>query len=178
MTVRRAGEQLDIQDGQRGIGDGFAEYSLGVRPERGVQLFRSAVRGNEGEIHAHFLHGDGKQVIGAAVNRRGGDHMIPGGGDIEHGEEVRGLAGGGQHRGTAAFQGADLRGDHIVGRILETGVEIPGGFQVEKLAHILAGIVLESGGLDDRNLAGFSVPGRVPGLDAKRFNVRHGIVLL
>ena len=178
VAMRGIREQLNIQDGQRGVGDGFAENGLGVRPERRVQLFRRAVGGDEGEIHAHFLHGDGEEVVGAAVDGGGGDHMIAGSGDIENGEEVCGLAGGGQHRGGTALESADLRGDIIVGRILETGVEITGGLQVKELAHILARIVLESGGLDDRDLAGFSVPRGVPGLNAKRFNVRHGFVLL
>ena len=174
MTVRSIRELFDIENSQGGVGDGFAENRFGVGPESRIQFFRRAVRGEEGEFHTHLPHGDGKEIVGAAVNGGRSDHMVPGSGNIENSKEVRGLAGRGQHRGSTAFHGADLRGDHIVGRILKAGVEITGSLQVEEFAHILAGVVLEGGGLDDRDLAGFSVPRRIPGLDTERFNVRHG----
>ena len=96
--------------------------------------------------------------------------MVPGIGNVEHGVEIGRLAGTGQHGGGAALQGADLRGDGIAGRVLQAGIEIAGGFQVKEFAHILAGIVLEGGGLDDRDLAGFSVLRRVAALDTDGFD--------
>ena len=46
--------------------------------------------------------------------------------DVEQGEEVRRLAGAGEHRGRAAFELADLGCDRVVGRVLQTGVEVAG----------------------------------------------------
>ena len=93
VTVRSIRELFDVEDGQGGVGDGFAENRPGVGAESRVELFHGAVRGKEGEIHSHFPHGDGKEIVGAAVNRGRGDHMVPGSGNIENGKEVRSLAG-------------------------------------------------------------------------------------
>ena len=173
MGVGGFGKLLNIQHAQRRVGDGFTEEGLGVRAEGGVQLFVCAVRADEGEVYAHLLHGDGKQVIGAAVDRGAGDHMVSGIGDIENGIEVGSLAGRGQHRGSAALQGADPRRHRVIGGVLQPGIEITGGFQVKELAHVLAGIILEGGGLDDRDLAGFTVFRRIAALYAKCFNSGH-----
>ena len=56
--------------------------------------------------------------------------MVPGTGDVEDGVEVGRLAGGGEHRGGAALQGADPGGDGVAGRVLQAGVEIAFGLQV------------------------------------------------
>ena len=41
------GKFLDIQHGQRGVGDGLAENGLCVGPEGGVQLLRRCSRGQQ-----------------------------------------------------------------------------------------------------------------------------------
>ncbi len=98
--------------------------------------------------------------------------MITAGGDVEHGVEVGCLAGTGQHSGAAAFHGCDLGGYHVAGGILQARVEIAGGFQVKKLAHILAGCVLKSSALDDGHLPGLAVAGGVACLDGQGFHVK------
>ena len=52
---------------------------------------------------------------GAAVNGGGGDDVIPAGGNIEQGEEVSRLPGGGQHSADAAFQRGDFRRHMVTG---------------------------------------------------------------
>ena len=47
------------------------------------------------------------------------------------------------------LQLADLLGHKVTGGVLQAGVEVAVGFQVEQLAHILAGGIFEGGGLDD-----------------------------
>ena len=71
-----------------------------------------------------------------------------------------------QHRGHAAFEGGDPRGDAVVGRVLEPRVEVAGLFEVEETAHLVAGRILEGRALDDGHLAGFAVGRVVAGLDA------------
>ena len=176
VSVRCGGKHFDIQDAEGGIGDGFAENSFRVGTESGVQFLRRAVRGHEGEINAHLFHGDGKEIVGAAIDRGAGNHMIPAIGNIEHRVEIRRLAGGSQHGGGAAFQRADLRGDRVACRVLKAGIEIARGLQVKELSHILAGVVFESGGLDDRDLAGFAVPGSITSLDAEGLDGCHRCV--
>ena len=83
--------------------------------------------------------------------------MIAAGADVEDGVEGSRLTGGGQHGGSTAFQSGDAGGDGIVCGVLEPGVEIAGGFQIEELAHVFAGVIFEGGALNNRDLAGFAV---------------------
>ena len=165
--MRGGGEALDIEDGERGVGDGLAENGLGVGPERGLQLLVRAIRGDEGALKAHAAHGMGEQVIGAAVDGGARHHMVAAAGDIEDGEEVRGLAGAGQHGGRTALEFADLRGDGVVGGVLQAGIEVTGLLKVEELSHVLGRVVLPRGGLVDGHLAGLRVAGTVSTLDAR-----------
>ena len=96
--------------------------------------------------------------------------MIPAGGQVEHSEKVRRLAGGGEHRRRAALQFGDLRGYIIIGGVLQAGVKISAGFQVKQLPHVLPRRVFERGRLHDGNLPRLAVPRRVPALDALCFN--------
>ena len=43
---------------------------------------------HEGELDAHPLHGHGEEVEGPPVDGGGGHHMVPGGAEVEDGEEV------------------------------------------------------------------------------------------
>ena len=86
------GKLFNVQHRQGGVGDGLPEYRLGVGPEGRLQLRLGAVRGDEGEVDAHALHGDGKEVEGAAVDAGRGHHMIPAAGDVEHRVKVGRLA--------------------------------------------------------------------------------------
>ena len=87
-----------------------------------------------------IAHGDGDQVERAAVDAGGGHDVVAAGADVEQGEKVGRLTGGGQHRRRAAFQFADFVGHIVVGGILETGVEITAGLQIEQLAHALVNL--------------------------------------
>ena len=61
----------------------------------------------------------------------------------------------------------DARRDGVVRRVLQAGIEVAVGLQVKQLAHVLAGGVLEGGGLDDGDLAGFAVAGGIAALYAQ-----------
>ena len=157
---------FNVQHGQGGVGDGLAEYDLGVGAERGVQLFLGAQRVHKGGLDAHLFHGDRDEVEGAAVDGAGCHDVVTGLAKVEQGEEVGSLPAGSQHGSGAALQLADLFGHQVTGGVLQTRVEIAVGLQVKELAHVLAGGVLEGGGLDDGDLAGFAVSGRIAALHA------------
>ena len=76
--------------------------------------------------------------------------------DIHAGEKVGGLSGGGQHGCDSAFEGCNAGGYVVVGGVLEAGVEVAAVFEVEEASHLVAGLVLESGALDDWDLARFA----------------------
>ena len=83
--------------------------------------------------------------------------MVAALGDVEHGVEGSSLTAGGEHSGTAALKGADAGGHHVVSGVLQAGIEVAAGLQVEELAHVLAGVVFESGALYDRNLTRLAI---------------------
>ena len=97
--------------------------------------------------------------------------------DVEQGEEVGRLAAGRQHGGSAALQLADLLCDDIAGGVLQAGVEIAVGLQVKQLPHILAGGIFKGSGLDNGDLAGLAVAGRIAALHADGITIHCNILL-
>ena len=77
--------------------------------------------------------------------------------DVEQGKEVCCLTGGSEHCCSAALQLRNFCRYVVAGRVLQTGVKIACSLQVEKLAHRLARVVLKGCGLDNRNLARFTI---------------------
>ena len=171
MGVGGRGKLFDVQHGEGRVCDGLAEHDLGVGPEGGVQFFLGAQGVYKGGGDAHLFHGDRDEVEGTAVDGAGGHDVVACFAQVEQGEEVGGLTAAGEHGSRAALQLADLLGDKVAGGVLEPRVEVALGFQVEQLAHILAGGVLEGGGLDDGDLAGFAVAGGVTALHADGITV-------
>ena len=92
--------------------------------------------------------------------------MVPGGAEVKDGEEVGRLAGRGEHGRRSPFQGADLGGHPGPGWVLQTGVEVALGLQVEQGPHGLAALVAEGGALDDGDVPGLPVAGGVASVDA------------
>ena len=166
VRMSRGGEALDVEYRERRVGDGLAEHALGVGAKCRLELFAARIGRDERALQAHAAHGVGEQVVGAAVDGGACHHVVTGAGDVEDGEEVRGLAGARQHGGGAAFELGDFCGHGIVGGVLQAGVEVAGLFQVEELAHVLGSVVLPGGGLVDRNLARLCVAGAVAALYA------------
>ena len=179
MGVGRLGKLLDIQHGEGGIGDGLSEDGPGLRPEGGIQLLLGAVGVHEGEVDAHALHGDGKQIVGAAVDGGGAHHMLPTGDNIENGIEGSRLTGGGEHSRSAPLQGADLGGYIVVGGILQAGIEVAAGLQIKEGPHLLAGGIPEGGGLNDGDVPGLPVAGSITGVDTLGTDavLAHGVIL-
>ena len=98
---------------------------------------------------------------------------------LNRAKNVGGLAGGGQHGRCAALQRGDLGGHIVIGGGSGDGCRNSRWPPGQKLAHVLAGRVLEGGGLDNRDLPGLAVAGGVASLDTGGFDaIAHGCVLL
>ena len=166
VSVRGGGKFFDVEHGQRRVCDRLAEDELRIRAEGRVQLLRRAVRVDKRDIHAHALHRHGEEVVAPAVDARRGDDMVAARGDIEHGKERRRRAGGRQHGRRAALERSDARGNMVVRRVLQAGVEIAVGLEVEELSHRAAGIIFECGALNDGDLPRLAVPRRIARLYA------------
>ena len=65
MAVGRIGKLFDVQHSQGRVGNGLPKNGLGIGPKGRIELLGGAVRVHEGELDAHALHGDCKQVVGA-----------------------------------------------------------------------------------------------------------------
>ena len=172
MLMGDAREALDVEHAHAGVGQRLAEEKLGIRPEGRFDLLVRGVLVDEGDLDAHLREGDAEEIVGATVDRGGGNHVVAGLADVEAGEEVGRLAGGGQHPRHAAFERSQTRRHPVVGRVLEAGVEVAGRFEVEEAAHLVGGGVFEGRTLDDRHLPGFAVGGLVAGLDAEGRGVK------
>ena len=168
VPVRRRRELVEVQHDERRVGDGFAEHGLGIRPERGVQLLGAAIRVYKRDLHAHALHGDGKQIEAAAVNAGGADQMVARAHDIEYGKEDRRLPGRGEHRRRAALQRGNARRNGVICRVLQTRVKIAARLKVKELSHLLAALIFERRALDDGDLPRLAVFGIIPRLYASR----------
>jgi hypothetical protein len=164
VGVSSLGKLLNVQHGQGRVCDGLAEHHLGVGLECGVQFFLGAQRVHKGGIDSHLLHGDGDQIEGAAVDGTGCHDVVACFAEVEQGKEVCSLTAGSEHSGSAAFQLADLLSHKVAGGVLQTGIEVAVSFQIEQLAHVFAGGILEGGGLNNGDLAGFAVAGGVTAL--------------
>ena len=104
--------------------------------------------------------------------------MIARAGNVEHGEEVRRLARGGEHGRRAPFQRSDLSGHRIIGGVGQARVEVAGLLQIEQAPHVLARIVLPRGVLVDGHLARLAIAGPPAALHADGSNALvHGGLL-
>ena len=145
VVVRGLGKALDVEHGQRGIGDSLTKDELGVGLEGSLELLVGAVGGNKRAGDTHTAHGVGEQVVGAAVDGRTRDHVIGGAGNVKDRKEVRSHARAREHRSGAALHLADLSGNQIARGVLQTAVEVARLLQVKQLAHVLGRVVLPRG---------------------------------
>ena len=166
VGVGGSGEALDIQHDQGGVGDALTEHHLGVGAEGGLQLLIGTVGIHKGALNTHALHGDGEEVERAAVDGGRGDNVVSGGAEVEGGEEVCSLTGGGQNSGGAALQRRDLGGHCVVGGVGKAGIEVAALLQIEQRTHAGGGIIFKCGALNDGDHAGLAVLGGVTGLNA------------
>ena len=161
-----SGPAGNIQHLYAGVGEGFPEDELGVGADGGLNL---AVRGiglDKANFNAEFCQCNAQQVEGAAVDIVGSDDMVSCAGDVQAGEQVGGLAGGGEDGAHAAFQSTDLCCHGVNRGVLQAGIEVPGLFQVEQAAHLVRGFIFKGSALDNGELPRLALLGAVAGMYA------------
>ena len=168
VIMRGLGKALNIEHGKGGIGNRLAKDELSIGLKGCLELLVGAVGGNERAGQAHTTHGVGEQVVGTAVDGRARDHVIAGTGNVKDREEVRSHARARKHRSGTALHLADLCGNQIARRVLQTAVEIARLLQVKQLAHVLGRVVLPRGGLVDGHLTRLCIARAIAALNTRR----------
>ena len=166
--MRGLGKALNIEHGKGRVGNRLAKDELGIGLKGCLELLVGAVGGNERAGQTHALHGMGEQVVGTAVDSRARDHVIAGTGHVKDREEIRRHARAREHRGSAALHLADLGGNQVARRILQTAIEVARLLQIKKLAHVLGRVVLPRGGLVDRHLTRLRITRAITALNTRR----------
>jgi len=75
-----------------------------------------------------------EEVVGAAVERGGGDDLVAGAGEGKDGKGLGGLARGGGQRGDSAFERGDALLKDVGGGVHQPGVDVAKLLQREEAA--------------------------------------------
>ena len=144
---------LDVEHLYAGVRDRFAEQQFRVGAESCGDLFLGSILVDKGYFDTHLGHRDGEKVERAAVHGRCADKMVSRRTEVQDGVKVRCLSRRGEHRGDTSFERGDFGRYRIVGRILQTCIEVAAFFEVEQAGHLVARFVFERGALVDRKHA-------------------------
>ena len=169
VRMGRLRELFNVQDHQRGVGDGLRKHALRILLKGRAERIIIGVRIHDAAGDSHLLHGIDDQVEGTAVNGGGKHHMVSRLTDVEHGVMVGRLSGGSEHGSHAALQLADLLRHAVVGGILQSGVEIAFLLQIEQPAHLLGGLIFKGRALINGKHARLPVLRLPAGLNAYGF---------
>ena len=154
MGVRHIGQRADVGHIAQRVADGLNKHRLGL----GInQLAKAGWVARIGKAHLNALLRErmGKQVVGAAVERAGGDDVVAG---LCNG--LDGVGGGGHarchgQRRNTAFQRCDALFQHIGRRVHDAGVDIALHFEVKQIRAVLGAVKGIGHRLVDRNDDGF-----------------------
>ena len=166
--VGHAGKLLDVQHAAAGVGNRFAEEQLGVGADGGAQFFLRGFGIDKRAGDAQLAERHAEEVVRATVDFVGSDDVVAGLADVEDGIEVGGLSRRGEHGTHTAFEGGDAACHGIVGRVLETRVEVALLLQVEEQRHLVAVLIFEGGALNNGEFDGFAVFRLIARVDAER----------
>ena len=117
-----------------------------------------------------------EQVVGAAVERGGADHVLAGLGDgLKRVGDGR-LTGGQRQRADPALECRDALLEHVGGRVHDARVDVARDLQVEEVRAVLGVVERVGGGLVDRHRhrLGGGV-GRIAGVHDEGFELHGGI---
>ena len=152
-----AGKLLDVEYGTARVADGFAKHHLGVRAESLLNLLLAGIRVYEGALDAQLLQGNAEEVEGATVNLVRGNDVVARLADVEHGVEVGSLSARSQNGAHATFELSYFLSHGIVGRVLESGIEISLLLQIEEHRHLLRVVIFKCSTLNDRHFYRLSI---------------------
>ena len=145
VLVGNLGKALNVEDGTARIRNRLAKHGLRIGTEGSLYLLVAGFLRDERAVDAQLLQRHAKEVVGATIDFVGGDEMVACLTDIEDRIEVGSLSAGGQHSPYSTLERGNLRSHSVVGRILQTGIEIALLLQVEELRHLVGVVVFEGG---------------------------------
>ena len=165
LLMGSLGKALDVQHSQGRIGDGLAEYQLGVLADGLANLTGSGIGGNPVALDAQPLQGDGQQVDDTAIDGGHGNDTVPRLAQVQDGAENGSLAAGGQHGTHTTLQGGNLLFHRIAGGVCKAGIHEFRG-HVEQVCDMLGGVKAVGGALHDGNHPGLPVLGCIACVEA------------
>ena len=143
---------LDVENGTSRIADGLAKYNFRVRTECLLDFLLAIIRIHKGAFDAEFLEGNTKEVEGATIDFIGCNDMVASLADVEYGLEVGSLTAACEHGSHTPFEFCDLLSHSVIGRVLESGIEISFFLQVKEHRHLFRVVIFECGTLNDWHL--------------------------
>ena len=153
-----------IQHSKSRICYSLTKNRLGVILESCIKLLIWSIWGNKGCSNAHLSHGYLYQVKCSTINRWRCNYMIATFTDIKKRKEISSLARRSQHCCSATLKGSNLCCYIIIGRILQSCIEIAASLKIKQLSHILTSIILKCSRLNDRNLTRLAITRRITSL--------------
>ena len=179
VAVRDRGDGLDVEDVALRVADGLAEERLGVVLHQRLPGLRVVRVLDEGDRDAELGQRVVQQVVGAAVQRGGGDDVVAGLGEVQDRQRRRGLPAGHRERRDAALERGDALLERVLRRVHDPRVDVAELGQREEVGGVLGVAELVRGRRVDRQRAGAG--GRVgagagvdlPGLEAPALGVAH-----
>ena len=144
IFVGDGGELLDVGHVELGIAQRLGVERAGFGVDGGAQA--GEVVGID-EAHGDALLGQRvvEEVVGASVERCGGDDLVAGAGQGLDGERLGGLAGCDGERGRSALQRSDALLQHVGGGVHQAGVDVAELLEAEEARRVV-GIVEDVGG--------------------------------
>ncbi len=137
VLVGEGRDGLDVEHLALGVGDGLAEEELGLGPDRLAPRVDRGRVVDEGDLDAEARQGVLQQVVGAAVERGGGDDVVAGLGDVEDRERLGRLAGGDEQRPDATLERGDALLDDVGRGVHQAGVDVAELAQPEEVGRVV-----------------------------------------
>ena len=150
LGVGDGGQGAEIDHVRRRIADGFAKYRLGLAVDQAAHGVDVAIVG-ETRFDTETRQGMREQIVGAAVQGRGGDDVVA---DLRDRHQRVGdgrRTGGYRQRADPAFHGRDALFEHGGGGIHDPGVDVARHLQVEQIGAVLSVVERVGGGLVNGN---------------------------
>ena len=148
VPVCHLGQCREVGDVARRVADGLAEYRARARIDEPLERGRVAVV-REPHLDAVLRQRVREQVVGAAVEGRRADHVLPSLGDGEDRVRDGGLPRRQRERADAALERGEALLEHVRGRVHDARVDVAGDLEVEQVGAVLGVVERVRRGLVD-----------------------------
>ena len=154
--MSNSGKLLYIKHFTTWVGNSFTKHALCVRTESLLQFLFTGILIHKCHVYAQLLHSYAEQVVGSSIDGGRAHKVVACLTHIEYRIEIGCLSRRSEHCCDTAFKSGYLSGNSIIGRILQTGVEISTVLKVEKTSHLITVIIFKCCALINRQHARFA----------------------